>query len=199
MTSPHPLDTLMAAARDPDPAAMRTGSEGDCHYPGLFSLVLTGVEVGERVRVYHALEGVPQGAIALHSHGYDLTLVGLRGAVTEVVATRPEAPLECNVWGKSRQYARGRCSLPGAMWAGRLSAVPLLPALWRDADANGVHTVIAEPGAMWAVIERGAKVHARRRVVGPPIVTDGLYRRPYDFEIEARLADVRAAVDRVCA
>lgn len=173
-------------------------SLADVHHPGLFSLVIGGIEPGNLTRVFIATQGIEPYTVQLHSHRYPIKLTTLKGIVghTYVEHTLLSSTVVA-------PFGNGK-TIPGYVGMDRFKyrsplnggsglefetevqvklreyVLPIGSTIYMD--ENDIHTVACYPGAIWVVEEQGFKVE-ESTVLGVPFTVDGLYNKPQQFQI----------------
>lgn len=140
----------------------------NCHIHGLYSIVLRERvdEYKGMLRIFYvpescrSLERLMTGndySLMPHNHRQDITLYGLFGHATNVM--HKYVPKEENGMPKY-EYSFGSALIDGEFSLNLEKEVNQAGAKWDEIDTNGVcllasdiHTVVAEPGSAWLVVE----------------------------------------------
>lgn len=171
----------------------------DCHFKGVFSLVIGGEENGTLTRVFMSEKEISPYDVQLHSHRYDLKITTLTNGIRHhVKLARPKRETKFltseykyqSPWngGKGLEYL-GPVVLSVASYD--LPSLALI-----DMCSDDVHTVSCRAGSMWVVEEGGFTNLNHSYVYGSPFILDGLYNKPSQYQIADRWQAVKKVIKK---
>ena len=161
----------------------------DCHVEGCFSLVVGGTEHGKLTRVFIATKKIKPFDIQFHSHRYNLKIGVIHGVFEHHIAledTTQSYYANKSVKLKSYEYksplngGNGLTETGSSNWNLKSYKVPVGGEMYLPHDL--VHSVSCSKGSMWVVQELGFQDDSST-VLGTDFATEGLYRKPEQFQV----------------
>lgn len=172
-------------------------SLANVHYPGMFSLVISGEEHGKLTRIFIADKKLKPFGVQLHTHRYPLTLTAIQGEITQITARRcnPSASdvVNMNEYNYESYLTGGKGLTFSRYGTYQISQFNLPPGSSIDMGTSNFHTMSCSRLAMWVVEEHGF-TEQTSKVLGVPFVQDGLYMQPLQYQVTDKIQAVLKAI-----
>lgn len=171
-------------------------SLADVHGEKIFSLVIDGTEPGTLTRIFIADRKLKPFEVQLHTHRYPIELTVLKGNIRHFVAIR-NSESETRVHLPQFKYQSPLNGGSGLSYLGTGSfeikdyALPVGSTL--QMTENDFHTMAVSKGSIWLVQEKGFAKDTSL-VLGVPFITEGLYNKPGQFQINDKVQAVLKVV-----
>lgn len=162
----------------------------DCHVKGCFSLVVGGTEHGKLTRVFIATKKIKPFDIQFHSHRYNLKIGVVHGVfdhhtALEEIGTKPYFDCEavrmrCYEYKSPLNGGTGLTKTGESNWKLDSYKAPVGAEIFLPHDL--IHSVSCSKGSIWIVQELGF-MDDSSTVLGTDFATEGLYRKPEQFQV----------------
>ena len=177
-------------------------SLADVHAKGVFSLVVGGNENGKLTRIFIATKKIRPFDIQFHSHCYDLKIGVIKGSFEHHIATQKSSGINSLnlVHMKKYKYTsplRGGIGLQEddeVMYHLSSYHIPVGGEIYLESD--DIHSVSVSKGSMWIVQEQGFNRDSSI-VLGTKFVTDGLYNKPEQFQVNDMFQKVLIELEKI--
>jgi hypothetical protein len=171
-------------------------SVDQCHADGLFSLVFGGEKNGLLTRAFIAKKRIKPFDIALHSHCYSLNLTAIKGVITHheaIIDDDSNLSLEKHEYHSPLNGGSGISSTNDVEYL-KINSFYLPITASTYLTSSCIHTVSCEAGSIWVVEENGVDKE-KSAVYGKSFVTDNLYQRPLQYQINDAIQVLRKALE----
>lgn len=198
------LRKIQDILRKPNQESLKM-SLAETHHPNVFSLVIDGTEAGNLTRVFIAKGKLKPFEVQLHSHRYPIRLTTIAGSIKHFIANNANK----NDFGFADKRVvdmsmfEYKSPLNGGQGLKYLDEVsvkiieyPLPVGSTVEMSENDVHTMSCSKGSIWIVEEQGFKSDSSI-VLGVPFITDGLYNKPQQFQINDNVQIVLSTINKI--
>lgn len=216
------LRKIQDILRKPNQESLKM-SLAETHHPNVFSLVIDGTEAGNLTRVFIAKGKLKPFEVQLHSHRYPIRLTTIAGSIKHFIAKEiDDNPRQSVYHGNVTSYARDnkvlRKSKDRSLFMSEfeyksplnkgqglkynrdveimIDEYPLPVGSTVNMSENDVHTMSCSKGSIWIVEEQGFKSDSSI-VLGVPFITDGLYNKPQQFQINDNVQIVLSTINKI--
>jgi len=186
------LENILNSLLSPNQESLKL-SMCDVHHKGLFSLVVSGKEHGNLLRVFIANEKLKPYEVQFHTHRYPIKLTTIKGSITHHLASEVNYVNSKVVTLSEFDYTSPLNDGKGLVYLKETGVVIDNFSIPNGSNifisSNEFHTISCSKGAIWIVKELGFQSKSSK-VLGIPFVLDGLYNKPEMFQINDNVQKV---------